>query len=393
MNTFRTPRRLAAATAVLALVLTACSGSEESTTDLGDDTAESSESTEAASTEESSGEVASVTLGISPFQDTMLPIIAEEKGWFADNDLDVELTTLAWDAVMPAVASNSVDVAINNTTGVVTVANRSPETIYWYGWNPFTEGSALMGRPELELQTVDELEADGMSAEDAQAEVFGQLEGLTIVTTMGTDMGKQVSAALDSVGLNDGQVEIVDMNPDQGLAAFLSGTGDLYLGGIPQRTRATAEGMEVVASGPDLAPPPINGFVTTSSYAEANEDTMLRLMNVMFRIVRFCNDNTAECGEIITERLNRETGAELTVDGFVDFWQNFENYAGNAGEVEEIILSSDGYAFWEDTWDGDNAFLLDTEPGSEEVSADDHFWGERVQQAYVDAYGADESGY
>nr|MCU0387257.1 KUP/HAK/KT family potassium transporter [Chitinophagaceae bacterium] len=46
----------------------------------------------------------------------------------------------------------------------------------------------------------------------------------------------------------------------------------------------------------------------------------------------------AECGEIITERLNSETGAELTVDGFVGFWQVFENYAGNASEVEDIIL-------------------------------------------------------
>lgn len=363
-----TVRIAAALLGAIALLASACTGSVEGGTDQ-------------------------VTLGISPFQDTMLPIIAEEKGWFAENNLEVELTQLAWDAVMPAVASGSVDVAINNTTGVVTVANRSPEAIYWYGWNPFTEGSALMGRPDLDLKTVDELEAEGMSSEEARQEVFRQLEGRTIVTTMGTDMGKQVTAALETSGVGRDNVEIVDMNPDQGLAAFLSGTGDVYLGGIPQRTRATAEGMVVVASGPDLAPPPINGFVTTSSYAEANEDTMLRLMNVMFRIVRYCNDETEACGEIITERLNEETGAELTVEGFVDFWQNFEHYAGNASEVEDIILSEEGFAYWKDTWDGDNAFLQETEPGATEVSAEEHFWGQDVQEAYIEKYGANESGY
>ena len=199
-------------------------------------------------------ETTPIRLGISPFQDTMLPIIAEQKGWFDEAGLDVELSTLGWDAVMPAVASGAVDVAINNTTGVVSVATRAPDVVYWYGWNPFTEGSALMGRPELGLKTVDELVASGVPYEEARTQVFEQLEGLTVVTTMATDMGKQVSAALESVGVDISDVNVVDMNPDQGLAAFLSGTGDVYLGGIPQRTRATAEGMVVVASGPDSRP-------------------------------------------------------------------------------------------------------------------------------------------
>ena len=183
------------------------------------------------------------------------------------------------------------------------------------------------------------------------------------------------------------------MNPDQGLAAFLSGTGDVYLGGIPQRTRATAEGMVVVASGPDLAPPPINGFVTTSGFANENEDAMLALMNVMFRIVRFCNDNTAECGEIITQELNSQTGAELTVDGFVGFWQVFENYAGNAAEVEDIILSEDGYSYWKSTWDGDNEFFKASGDIIEDVRSCRPLLGTRVQELYVDKYGADETGY
>ena len=151
----------------------------------------------------------------------MLPIIAEEKGWFDEAGLDVEMTTLGWDAVMPAVASGAVDVAINNTTGVVSVAARAPDVVYWYGWNPFTEGSALMGRSGLDLETVDGLVESGVAYEDARKRAFEQLKDRTIVTTMASDMGKQVVAALESVGLGVDDVNIVDMNPDQGLAAFL----------------------------------------------------------------------------------------------------------------------------------------------------------------------------
>ena len=156
----------------------------------------------AASVTAASEDPTKIKLGISPFQDTMLPIVAEQKGWFEEAGLDVELTTLGWDAVMPAVASGAVDAAINNTTGVVSVATRAPEVIYWYGWNPFTEGSALMGRPDIGLKTVDGLVADGVPYEEARTQVFEQLADLTVVTTMATDMDKQVSAALESVGVS-----------------------------------------------------------------------------------------------------------------------------------------------------------------------------------------------
>ena len=370
-------KKLYAATALVAsLTLAACADSGSS-----------------GSSNSGAGSTSTIQLGISPFQDTMLPLVAQEKGWFDDEGIKVELKTLSWDAIMPAVASGAVDAAINNTTGVVSVANKSPESVYWYAWNPFTQGSALMGRKNIGLKTMEEATKGGTSVEQARKEVFGQLKGKTIVTTRSTDMGKQVIAALKSVGLTEADVKIVDMDPDQGLAAFLSGTGDAYLGGIPQRVRATTEGMVVVASGPDLAPPPINGLVTTSSYATANEEALLKLIHVLHKTVRYCNDNTADCGKTITERLNKDTGANLTVEGFEDFWQNFELYAGNAKEVKDLILDADGVSYWKKTWDGDNEYLTSNGSIPAAVDADKHFLVQKTWDAYVAKYGEDEKGY
>ena len=344
------------------------------------------------STGESSG--GKITLGISPFQDTLLPLVAERKGWFQDAQLDVELKTLGWEAIMPAVASGAVDVAINNTTGVISVANREPEVIYWYGWNPFTEGAALIGSKDGDLKTVEQLRKQGLSEKEAVERAIKQLRGKTIVTTLSSDMGKAVNAALESVGMTRDDVKLVDLNPDQGLAAFLAGkTGDAYLGGVPQRTKAVKEGFPVIASGPQLAPPPINGFVTTKSFADANEDQMLSLMNVMFKTIQHCNKNTDECADVIVGELNKTTGGGLTNADFTAFWQKIENYAANPQEVQEAILDPSGYAYWKKTWDGDNEYLVENEKAiPSPVSADDHFWGERVQKAYIERYGADGSG-
>jgi ABC-type nitrate/sulfonate/bicarbonate transport system substrate-binding protein len=336
-----------------------------------------------------------LTIGVSPFQDTLLPLVAEQKGFFKDDDIEVELKSLGWDAIMPAVASGAVDIAINNTTGVISTANREPSVVYWYGWNPFTEGAALIGRKGGSLKTVDELRKGGASEQDAVRQAIRQLRGKTIVTTLSSDMGKAVNAALETAGMSRDDVKIVDLNPDQGLAAFLAGkTGDAYLGGVPQRAKAVKEGFPIIASGPQLAPPPINGFVTKKEFAETNQDQMLRLMHAMFRTVRYCNANVDDCASIIVGKLNETTGGGLTNADFKAFWQKIENYAGNAAEAEKAILDPQGYAYWKKTWDGDNEYLVEQEKSiSAPVDAADHFWGDRIQKAYVERYGADEKGF
>jgi ABC-type nitrate/sulfonate/bicarbonate transport system substrate-binding protein len=335
-----------------------------------------------------------ITLGISPFQDTLLPLVAERKGFFRDEGLDVELKSLGWDAIMPAVASGSIDAAINNTTGVISVANREPSVVYWYGFNPFTEGSALIGKKGSGLKSVDQLRAQGMSEDEAVRAAIEQLRGKTIVTTLDSDMGKAVDAALQSAGMSRKDVKLVDLNPDQGLAAFLAGkTGDAYLGGVPQRTKAVKEGFPVIASGPQLAPPPINGIVTKSGFARDNQDDLLKLMHALFRTVRYCNANTDDCAGIIVGELNRTTAAGLTNRDFIDIWQRVENFDGNAAEVQRSILDPSGYAYWKKTWDGDNAYLVDRQRSiPSAVDAATNFWADRVQRAYVARYGADEQG-
>ncbi|WP_183091682.1 ABC transporter substrate-binding protein [Streptomyces radicis] len=334
-----------------------------------------------------------IDVGISPFQDTYLPIIGQEKGWFEEAGLNVNLRSLAWNAAMPALISGDVDIAVNNTTGVVSVANADPEVVYAYGWNPFTEGSALMIRPDGGLETIDTVEDRVGDHDEARTEVIESLAGKTIVTTLSTDMGKQINDALASVGMDEGDVTFLDMDPDAGLAAFLSGSGDAYLGGVPQRGRALEEGMEIGLSGPDLAAPPINGAVTTRSFATDEEDALLAFIDVMHRIIRYCDAETEACATTITDRLNEETAAGLTVEGFAEYWQNIELYAPNAAAAEEMILDEQGVSYWKTTWDSDNAYLVETDAIPAAVDAETNFLMPQVWQAYVDTYGADQTDY
>lgn len=370
-------RWTAATAAVLAALLAGCSGATPPS----------------GGTSGGADELTTVKVGISPFQDTYLPIIGQDEGWFEEAGLKVELKSLAWNSVMSALISGDVDLAVFNTTGVVSVANADPDVVYAYGWNPFTQGSALMIRPDGGLKSIETLESELGDHDAARTAAIEQLAGKTIVTTLGTDMGKQISDALASVGLGEADVTFVDMDTDAGLAAFLSGTGDAYLGGVPQRATALANGMQIGLAGPDLAAPPINGVVTKRQYVDDHEDALLAFVNVMHRIVRYCNAETDACGTTITDRLNEETAAGLTLDGFKDYWQNIELYAGTAQEAHDMILAEDGVAYWKSTWDSDNAYLVDTDAIPAAVPADTSFLMPKVWDDYVAAYGADETGY
>ena len=334
-----------------------------------------------------------VVVGVSPFQDTYIPIVGVEKGWFEEVGLDVELKSLAWNSVVPAIISGDVDIALNNTTGVVSAANAEPDLVYAYGWNPFTEGSALMIRPDGEVQSIDVWEAELGNRDEAREAMLESLRGRTIVTTLSTDMGKQIVDALSSVGMTADDVRFVDMDPDAGLAAFLSGTGDAYLGGIPQRFRSLQEGMVIGISGPDLAAPPINGLLAMRDFVTNREDETLAFLNVIHRIIRFCDAETDECGQIVIDALNRDTAAGLTIDDFRSFWQQIELYAPDAATAKSMILDEAGVAYWRTTWDGDNAYLVDGGAIPAPVSADAHFLMPQIWDLYVAKYGANETGF
>src|SRR5260370_12645624 len=129
-----------------------------------------------------------MTIGLSPFQDTLLPIIGKEKGWFEKEGLNVEFKTLAWNAIIPAVASSAIDVAVYNTTGVVSVFDKQPDILFWYPWNIFAKGAALMGRPNIGLKTVEEFEKEGMAHAEAVKATIQQLQSKLVITTIPNEL-------------------------------------------------------------------------------------------------------------------------------------------------------------------------------------------------------------
>jgi NitT/TauT family transport system substrate-binding protein len=302
-----------------------------------------------------------VVFGISPFQDTLLPIIGEKKGWYKEEGLDVEFKILGWTEVQEALstkAKNRIDIGINNCSSVVATNNKNPELIYVYGFNTFDNGFALMIRPDNKLKPLKYFLDKGHNRSEAIKLTAQQLKGKKVITTGNTDMEQGVAAAAKKGGLDFlKDIKIIDLAPNEGLAAFLSGEGDAYIGGIPQRTRAGKEGMIEMLSGIDLGPAPINGLVTTKAYYEKNKEVIAKLLKTWFRIVQYVNKDKDAGGKIIIDALNSSSSANFTIDDFKKFWNQYEHYPSNLKEIEENILAVNGRNYWKDRWEDCNNYF------------------------------------
>ena len=261
--------------------------------------------------------------------------------------------------------------------------------MYWYGLNPFDNGFALMIRPDGKLKTLTQIEKTVTDHSEAVRRTAVQLKGKTVVTTGKTDMEQGVAAAARRGGLNFSRdIRVIDLNPDEGLAAFLRGEGDAYIGGVPQRTRAGKEGMLEMLTGADLGPPPINGLVTTKTFARTHEDVLVRLLHVWFRPVKSIDANMADGASIILDRLNRSSGGQMTLDDFRRLWNNYEHYPASPADVQALILDPTGRNYWKARWDDCNVYFYEiTRAIPAPVDPGEAFLMQDAQRAYVAKYG------
>lgn len=302
-----------------------------------------------------------IVFGVSPFQDTLIPILGKEKGWYEEEGLNVEFKILGWTEVQEAlssVSSNRIDLGINNISSVIATYNKNPDLIYLYGFNTFDNGFALMIRPDGNLKPLQFFISEGHTHDKAVELTAKQLKNKTVITTSNTDMEQGVAAAAKKGGLSfKNDINIINLNPDEGLAAFLTGQGDAFIGGLPQRTRAGKEGMIEMLTGVDLGPAPINGIVTTKEFYSEHKESLYKIVKVWFKIVQYINANIDDGAKIIVDILNENSAASFTIDDFKEFWNNYEHYPIDINAINNDILSENGSNYWKARWDDCNDYF------------------------------------
>lgn len=334
-----------------------------------------------------------LTIGTTPYQDSLIMWLGLKFGWYKRACLDVSFTNVAWENVMSTLASGTVNTAWYNTTGVVSTYHLDPKLVYLYAWDIFDQGAAMMARPTDHMKSYSQLRAAGMTEKAAIAAVVNELKGKTIIVSVGGDTGEDLVNFLLDNGKPTSWVHILNLGQNPGLEAFLRGTGDAYIGGIPQRQTLVTHHYETLIAGSQLTAAPLNGFVTTRAFWSAHKQSFLALMHVTFMELRYTEAHTAEVGAYVSKLYDQQTGGTLTQADFVSFFQHWEHYPLNAAQDQTEILSPTGFGYWKHIWNSDNRYLVDIEHTLTTKVPYSAFLGNMFQRMYIAEYGAHETGW
>ncbi len=244
------------------------------------------------------GDVQAINVSYQPALYWALPYyVADQMGWWAEVGLEPSYSTFPSGAPQVAAAAAG-DWDVGGTGSAPAVLGAARFDIITIGiTNNESASNAMMVRAE-----------DAQGFRDDPESLRGQQ---LLVTTNST--GEYAAAAcIESFGLNyPDDVEVVNLNQQEIISAFASGTGAMAGLWAPNiYTLEARAGAELLCSGQDAGAIVPGALIARRDYAEANPAMVARYLAVYLRGVDWINKNNDEAVSMMAD-FYALTGVEL----------------------------------------------------------------------------------
>lgn len=266
-----------------------------------------------------SGEATKVTLGTTSWPTNMFFYLAEEKGYFEENGVDVTIQDFSS-------TTESTNAFVGGQLDFVTFA--SSETI-----SPFAQG----GEFSIVLETDKSNGSEGLVATSDIKTIKG-LKGKTVATQLYSVDHMFLLTLLDENGMSESDVNIVDMSIQESGNAFIAGQCDAACIWDPYFSQAKdAGGTELFSSADD--PDLITDVLGASkSLCEDDPETVTAVVKSFFQAVDYWRENPDEANEFMGEKLG------VTADEFAAQMEGL--LIPTEEEVIEAFTEAEDYTYW-----------------------------------------------
>jgi ABC-type nitrate/sulfonate/bicarbonate transport system substrate-binding protein len=324
-----------------------------------------------------------IRYGVTPYQDTALPVVAKRLGWYSQAGMDVELVPLEWGEVVNALVAGAVDVAIYNFNSFQppwwAASESGTRPIFFCPLYVF-EGQAIMVHgddPAFAKAISAAALRPGVSKASNEVEAAGKLlADKRIGVTLGTELEQIVVAALQRAGLERQHAELVHASPADLLAAFLAGDLDAFAAGLTERVESRRHGAKELIVTSDVMMPVVDGLVTTDAFAGVHMRELQLLAEIWFRTIRYINEDVRKRSTHVRDYLATASSTRYSEEEYVLAW-SFEVFAKTAGEARAMFSDPSSRFFWENAWQMNNDFLLEAGKISKAVPHE-AYWGNTV---------------
>jgi ABC-type nitrate/sulfonate/bicarbonate transport system substrate-binding protein len=310
-----------------------------------------------------------IRFGITPYQDTALPVVAEAMGWYKADGLNVTFVPLAWGDLMLDLASGSVDASIYTINAFepayASAASSGTKPVFYCPLYVF-KGTAIMVHSNAGFRHLKVQPSESAADRNRQvAETGAQLRGKRIAVTQGTEYEQIVLTVLKLAGLDPRKdVTLIHASPDDALAAFLSGDIDAFGAGLTERTEARRRGGTELITASDIGQPSIDGIVTTEKFAHDHPEELDRLVRIWYRTIGFMETDLPGNSHFVLDYLAGKASTHYTPEQYSIAW-TFNVYPKAPVEAFDLFENASSPYYWATTWKQTNDFLL----GEHKISA------------------------
>lgn len=291
----------------------------------------------AAAQDGSGGAPTPVRVAMTPFFDYQFFSVAQELGWDEELGLDLQFTWLTQSGPsIQALVNGSVD-----TVNTCVICNfpfyeSVPELRDFLTVNQF-KGFVLIGRvgqSKTYAEFLDEL-GDPAAAQKAALE---QVRGKTF-PMYSANYETLLKATLGQAGMTLDDVTIINFPDDEKAAiAFIGGTGDFYMGGLPSEINILQNhpaDFQLIGGAEILGPAGLwySQVASNEAWLAANEDAALKIMAMSYRFNRYVNEQRDTVMPIVARAMNEHSGVATSEEdlGFIfDTFLAFRSYQDDA---------------------------------------------------------------
>lgn len=233
--------------------------------------------------------------------------VAKDRGFFTNRGLDVQFKSFSNPGdTLPALAAGKLDV------GLTTLHNLA----------------LLTGTADADMVAVYLIDSsNGADAVVAKKEIasVADLKGHSVAATLGEVNHMLLMTALESAGLKESDIKLVDMSADDGGAAFVAGKVDAAVTWEPWVTKATNGGGHVVFSSAQIPDTILDSVVVPRTALTSRAQVLRDFVAAIDEGVQFVRAHPEQAAPLIAKRLNvppAEVSGMLAGDKVYDLADN-----------------------------------------------------------------------
>ena len=263
----------------------------------------------------------SVRVGIQ--NSTAVDIVAKQLG-YAEEMVDAEIEYVSFDSgrdAILAVGSNSVDMVLVGSSPTAFGLSSGVEGEVAYVFHLIGEGESLV------------------CSEASEATTLEDLAGKTLAVPFGSTTHYDMLQALESVGLGEGDVTLLDLQPSDMVGAFERGDIDCGWVWYPAlQNLYDAGGVKVTdaAQMAEMGFPTSDLLVVNKAYGEANPETVAQYVAALDRAVTLVDEDMAAAAQAMVDEFGMTAEeAETAMSQFIRLTADEQLSPEELGSSEE----------------------------------------------------------